>query len=257
MSKLSAQERKDMYDSLNQMSQEQLRKYVSNFNKKAKIVGGHALPKQKLIIAILDKADEVSDLVGKLRRDKAAGKHSEGIDAPARKKPAVKRTGGGGTSRGAYTTLSDTTGKGQDFSTNYIRAKEGFLKGYAMQDKDGTPVVRENIKNNLPPKQTIARVAALEQKVMTGEIEKSSKTYQRIFDTSAKHGAKSNTYDTLRKAKMWCDALGDKCGGITQTGENKYELRRGGTLQENPKNKDGTTKGYKQRSWVKGDKIAN
>ena len=232
MSKLSAQERKDMYDSLNQMSQEQLRKYVSNFNKKAKIVGGHALPKQKLIIAILDKADEVSDLVGKLRRDKAAGKHSEGIDAPARKKPAVKRTGGGGTSRGAYTTLSDTTGKGQDFSTNYIRAKEGFLKGYAMQDKDGTPVVRENIKNNLPPKQTIARVAA-------------------------KHGAKSNTYDTLRKAKMWCDALGDKCGGITQTGENKYELRRGGTLQENPKNKDGTTKGYKQRSWVKGDKIAN
>ena len=51
------------------MSQEQLRKYVSNFNTEARIVGGHAMKKDDLINAIIAKAKVVENLLKKLRED--------------------------------------------------------------------------------------------------------------------------------------------------------------------------------------------
>ncbi len=66
---LLPQERTNMYNTLNKMSQEQLRKYVSTFNKEARIVGGHAMKKSDLINAIIAKAKVVEDLLKKLRVD--------------------------------------------------------------------------------------------------------------------------------------------------------------------------------------------
>jgi len=66
---LLPQEKTSLFNSLNQMSMEQLRKYVSRFNKEARIVGGHAMSKDKLINAIIEKAKKVEELLTKLRTD--------------------------------------------------------------------------------------------------------------------------------------------------------------------------------------------
>jgi hypothetical protein len=66
---LLPQERTNMFNTLNKMSQEQLRKYVSTFNKEARIVGGHAMKKDELINAIIQKAKQVEGLLAKLRVD--------------------------------------------------------------------------------------------------------------------------------------------------------------------------------------------
>jgi hypothetical protein len=66
---LLPQERTNMFNTLNKMSQEQLRKYVSTFNKEARIVGGHAMKKPELINAIIVKSKQVESLLAKLRVD--------------------------------------------------------------------------------------------------------------------------------------------------------------------------------------------
>jgi len=109
---LLPQERTNMYNTLNKMSQEQLRKYVSTFNKEARIVGGHAMKKTELINAIIQKAKQVEGLLAKLRVDvpkmdrSVATKESTGtrviakdktgtktrITTPAQVKPGQKKT---------------------------------------------------------------------------------------------------------------------------------------------------------------------
>ena len=66
---LLKEESASLYNTLNRMSQEQLRKYVSTFNKEARIVGGHAMKKDQLIKAIIEKAKVVESLLKKLRVD--------------------------------------------------------------------------------------------------------------------------------------------------------------------------------------------
>ena len=64
------EEKSSLYNNLNKMSQEQLRKYVSTFNKEARIVGGHAMTKVQIINAIIDKAKTIDSLLKKLRVEK-------------------------------------------------------------------------------------------------------------------------------------------------------------------------------------------
>ncbi len=66
---LLPQEKSSLYNSLNKMSMEELRKYVSRFNKESRIVGGHAMTKSKLINAVIEKAKKVEELLTKLRVD--------------------------------------------------------------------------------------------------------------------------------------------------------------------------------------------
>lgn len=93
---LLPQERTNMYNTLNKMSQEQLRKYVSTFNKEARIVGGHAMKKTELINAIIQKAKQVEGLLAKLRVDvpkidrSVATKESTGTRKIAKDKTGTK-----------------------------------------------------------------------------------------------------------------------------------------------------------------------
>ena len=89
------EEKSSLYNNLNKMSQEQLRKYVSTFNKEARIVGGHAMNKVQIISAIIDKAKTIDSLLKKLRIEKIdVGKESvAGYKDTGSRTVAIDKTG--------------------------------------------------------------------------------------------------------------------------------------------------------------------
>ena len=130
---LLPQERSNMFNTLNKMSQEQLRKYVSNFNTEARIVGGHAMKKDDLINAIIAKAKVVENLLKKLRVDvpkmdiSAKTKESTGTRVIAKDSSGTK----------ARETKPGVVPVGESFvygRVSHKGTKEGvFLPGYAIK----------------------------------------------------------------------------------------------------------------------------